>query len=248
MAYRGSWPFPSTPFCAARRRSRPIDALRGGAGALLGLLFAGLLGRLSRSAATDWLHPLLVAPIGASAVLVFAVPASPLAQPRSVLGGNIVSALVGITVAMLVPQTLIAAPLAVGLAIGTMMLLGCLHPPGGAVALITRDRRAGGDQGRLSVRAQSGGRGLGLLTGAGMIWGRLTGHSYPHRVPPPRQPAPHPGPGPGRPHRLQQRRPRRPWPATASCWTSAARTWTPCSARSSCRPPSGCTPRSAAAT
>ena len=48
----------------------------------------------------------------ASAVLVFAVPASPLAQPRSVLGGNIVSALVGITVALLIPQPLIAAPLA----------------------------------------------------------------------------------------------------------------------------------------
>ena len=166
---------------------RPIDALRGGAGALLGLLFAGLLGRFAVASFSgnggDWLHPLLVAPIGASAVLVFAVPASPLAQPRSVLGGNIVSALVGITVAMLFPQPLVAAPLAVGLAIGAMMLLGCLHPPGGAVALICV---IGGpkvaEAGYLFALNPVAVDSL-LLTGAGMIWGRITGHSYPHRAP-----------------------------------------------------------------
>ncbi|MBO9543529.1 HPP family protein [Caulobacter sp.] len=161
---------------------RPIDALRGGAGALLGLLFAGILGRFAVGGG-DWLHPLLVAPIGASAVLVFAVPASPLAQPRSVLGGNIVSALIGVTVAMLIPQTLIAAPLAVGLAIGVMMLLGCLHPPGGAVALICviggpKVAEAGYLFALNPVLVDSL-----LLTGAGMIWGRITGHSYPHRPP-----------------------------------------------------------------
>ena len=163
---------------------RPIDALRGGAGALLGLLFAGVLGRLAVGGG-DWLHPLLVAPIGASAVLVFAVPASPLAQPRSVLGGNVVSALVGITVALLVPPPLIAAPLAVGLAIATMMLLGCLHPPGGAVALICviggpAVAKAGYLFALNPVALDSV-----LLTGAGMAWGRLTGHSYPHRAPAP---------------------------------------------------------------
>jgi len=50
-----------------------------------------------------------VAPLGASSVLVFAVPASPLAQPWSVVGGNCVSALVGIAAAMAIPN----APLAV---------------------------------------------------------------------------------------------------------------------------------------
>lgn len=161
---------------------RPIDALRGGGGALLGLLFAGLLGRLAVGGG-DWLHPLLVAPIGASAVLVFAVPASPLARPRAVLGGNIVSALVGITVALMIPQPLIAAPLAVGLAIGTMMLLGCLHPPGGAVALICviggpAVAKAGYLFALNPVALDSV-----LLTGAGVLWGRLTGHAYPHRAP-----------------------------------------------------------------
>lgn len=168
---------------------RPIDALRGGAGALLGLLFAGVLGRFAVGGG-DWLHPLLVAPIGASAVLVFAVPASPLAQPRAVLGGNIVSALVGITVAMLIPQTLIAAPLAVGLAITTMMLLGCLHPPGGAVALICviggpKVAQAGYLFALNPVAVDSL-----LLVAAGMAWGRLTKHAYPHHAPAPAAPPP----------------------------------------------------------
>jgi CBS domain-containing membrane protein len=175
------------PLLRGKTPIRPIDALRGGVGALLGLLVAGLLGRFAVSSISggggDWLHPLLVAPIGASAVLIFAVPASPLAQPRSVLGGNIVSALVGITVAMLVPQTLVAAPLAVGLAIGTMMLLGCLHPPGGAVALICviggpKVAEAGYMFALNPVAVDSL-----LLTAAGMAWGRLTGHAYPHRPP-----------------------------------------------------------------
>ncbi len=162
--------------------AQPLAALRGGAGALLGLLFAGLLGRLAVGG-ESLVHPLLVAPIGASAVLVFAVPASPLAQPRSVIGGNVVSALVGVTAALLIPSSLIAAPLAVGLAIGMMMLLGCLHPPGGAVALIAviggpAVREAGYLFALSPVLLDSV-----LLVAAGMIWGRLTGHSYPHRVP-----------------------------------------------------------------
>lgn len=167
---------------------RPIDALRAGTGALLGLLFAGLLGRFAVGGA-DWLHPLLVAPIGASAVLVFAVPASPLAQPRAVLGGNIVSAFVGITVALLIPQPLVAAPLAVGAAIGTMMLLGCLHPPGGAVALIcVIGGPAVTKAGYLFALSPVAVDSL-LLVVAGMAWGRVTKHSYPHRVPAP--PSPH---------------------------------------------------------
>lgn len=80
--------------------------------------------------------PLLVAPMGASAVLLFAVPASPLAQPWSIIGGNTLSALVGITVAHWVPDPALAAGLAVALAIALMSLARCLHPPGGAAALL----------------------------------------------------------------------------------------------------------------
>ncbi len=79
--------------------------------------------------------PIIVAPLGASAVLVFAVPSSPLAQPWPVIGGNILSTLVGVTAFILIPNTAIAAGIAVGGAILLMSVLRCLHPPGGAAAL-----------------------------------------------------------------------------------------------------------------
>jgi len=78
----------------------------------------------------------LVAPLGASAVLVFAIPSSPLAQPWSVVGGNTVSALMGLVVCNLIPDPVLAGALAVGGAIGAMFVLRCLHPPGGAMALL----------------------------------------------------------------------------------------------------------------
>jgi CBS domain-containing membrane protein len=78
---------------------------------------------------------LLVAPMGASAVLLFAVPSSPLAQPWSIIGGNTISALVGVTVAHFVHNPVIASGLAVALAIAAMSFTRSLHPPGGAAAL-----------------------------------------------------------------------------------------------------------------
>ncbi len=78
----------------------------------------------------------VVASMGASAVLLFAVPHSPLGQPWNVAGGHLISALVGVTVARWVPQTWAAAPLAVGAAVTAMHYLRCIHPPGGATALV----------------------------------------------------------------------------------------------------------------
>lgn len=78
---------------------------------------------------------LLVASMGASAVLLFAVPHGALSQPWALIGGHTVSAFIGVTCAMLVPNLFIAAALAVGLAIGAMHYLHCIHPPGGATAL-----------------------------------------------------------------------------------------------------------------
>jgi CBS-domain-containing membrane protein len=78
---------------------------------------------------------LIVASMGASAVLLFAVPHGPLSQPWQVMGGHLVSAVIGVTVALLVPGTLVPAALAVALAIGAMHYLRCIHPPGGATAL-----------------------------------------------------------------------------------------------------------------
>ncbi len=79
--------------------------------------------------------PLLVASMGASAMLVFAVSHSPLAQPWPVVGGHLVSAVVGVTCAQMIPSTLLAAALTVGLALLLMLIFRCLHPPGGAAAL-----------------------------------------------------------------------------------------------------------------
>lgn len=83
----------------------------------------------------DMALPLLMAPIGASAVLLFAVPSSPLAQPWSIIGGNLAAAIVGVTCAILIRDVVIAAAFALSLAIAVMFALRCLHPPSGAVAL-----------------------------------------------------------------------------------------------------------------
>jgi len=77
----------------------------------------------------------VIAAVGASSVLIFAVPASPLAQPWAVFGGYVVSATVGVAMARWVPYAPLAAALAVGGAIVAMLTLRCLHAPAGAVAL-----------------------------------------------------------------------------------------------------------------
>lgn len=79
---------------------------------------------------------MLVASMGASAVLLFAVPHGVLSQPWPLVGGNLVSALVGVTCAKLIADPFLAGPLAVSLAIFAMHYLRCIHPPGGATALV----------------------------------------------------------------------------------------------------------------
>ncbi len=79
---------------------------------------------------------LIVPSMGASAVLVFAVPHGKLSQPWALVGGQLSSAVVGVSCFYLVPNLYLAAGLAVGLAIGIMHVLRCIHPPGGATALV----------------------------------------------------------------------------------------------------------------
>jgi CBS domain-containing membrane protein len=79
--------------------------------------------------------PYMVASMGASSVLLFAVPYSPLSQPWPFLGGHLVSSSVGVTCALFIPDPVMAIAAAVSLAIAAMHLTRCLHPPGGAVAL-----------------------------------------------------------------------------------------------------------------
>jgi CBS-domain-containing membrane protein len=87
--------------------------------------------------------PLLLAPFGASCVLVFGVPASPFARLRNVVGGYLVSASVGLgAVAVLGPETAGMAA-GVGLAIMAMMATDTVHPPAGAVPIVVALSRPG---------------------------------------------------------------------------------------------------------
>lgn len=99
--------------------------------------FLGILGVLiiSHGALGGQGAALVVTSMGASAVLLFAAPHSPLSQPWPVLGGHMLSSAVGITCALLINDTLTAAAVAVALSIAVMYYLRCLHPPGGAAAL-----------------------------------------------------------------------------------------------------------------
>lgn len=109
----------------------PREQALGALGAGLGLLLTALISRAALGENSPW----LIAPMGASAVLLFAVPSSPLAQPWSILAGNLVSALIGVSCARMIPDPALAAGLAGSLAIAAMFALRCLHPPGGAVAV-----------------------------------------------------------------------------------------------------------------
>ena len=156
------------------------DRLIAAAGAIIGIAATGLL--CGVLAGTGAARPLLVAPMGASAVLLFAVPASPLAQPWSILGGNVLSALVGIAVALAIPNSTVAAGVGVGLAIAVMSLARCLHPPGGAVALSAVLGGAAGSAHPFMFALYPVGLNSLLLILAGLAFHRMSGHTYPHRA------------------------------------------------------------------
>lgn len=113
---------------------RWIERWRSVLGAFIGLFLvfaaAQYLGELS--GIDEW----LMASLGASALLVFALPGSPMAQPWAVIAGNTVSALIGISCFHLIGQPLIALSAAAALSILGMFVLRCLHPPAAAVSLI----------------------------------------------------------------------------------------------------------------
>ena len=122
-------------FRPARTRINAQERWRIVVGVFFGILLTGVLCHLGGDKYVASL-PWLVAPLGASAVLVFATPASPLAQPWAVVGGNTLSALVGMACASWAAPPELAAAVAVGTAISVMFALRCLHPPGGASALM----------------------------------------------------------------------------------------------------------------
>ncbi len=176
----------TTPHSAATPGLMPaigkIGWLPGALGAGLAILLTGWISQAALGTAPDL--PWLIAPMGASAVLVFVLPASPLSQPWPVAGGHLIAAAVGLACHAIVPLPALAAALAVGLAIALMSLARCLHAPAGGTAV-------------LAALASPAVAGLGwrflvfpvlpnvlVLIVCGLIWHRITGHSYPHRAAP----------------------------------------------------------------
>jgi CBS-domain-containing membrane protein len=98
-------------------------------GGFFGILVLGGLSLLSH-------NPCLMAPFGATCVLLFAVPDSPLAQPRAVIGGHLVASLLTLTLLHVLGGDLWVTCLAVAVAIGAMQLTHTVHPPAGATPLV----------------------------------------------------------------------------------------------------------------
>lgn len=167
-------------------RMSPSDYLRSGLGALLGLLVAAGAAHLLAVGPADL--PLIVAPMGASAVLLFAAPASPLAQPWAVVGGNVVSTVVGVAVARVVDEPALAAAAAVAAAIVVMSATRCLHPPGGACALFAALGTGTVAEQGFAFAVFPVGINSVCLVGIAMLVNNATGRTYPHQPPAP-QPA-----------------------------------------------------------
>ncbi len=167
-------------------KPHPREALLGALGVLLGLVFvdgvlwlAGLLAGLPDAGILA--HPVLIAPFGASAVLIYATPASPLAQPWSVVMGNGIAAVCAVVVLQAGLPLMVAVALAAFLAVGAMAFARALHPPGGAVAVATvlaasPDHMPGAYYIAVTVLL-----GSALLVSFGMLYHWATGRSYPFR-------------------------------------------------------------------
>lgn len=104
-------------------------------GAFVGIYLVSILNELLR---VDMLNSVfLVGSFGASAVLIYGAPHADFSQPRNLIGGHVISALIGITVYKYIPLDIpLLGALAVSLSVVAMHLTCTLHPPGGATALI----------------------------------------------------------------------------------------------------------------
>lgn len=137
--------------------------LKSGVGAVLAMTAIGGL-----AAVTD--VPLLIAPFGASAVLLFGQPASPLAQPMNVFGGYLVAASLALAATIWLPGVWWAATAAVGISIGLMLAFRLTHPPAGAIPIVAYSS-AMAPETLLTV----------ILTGCACLVAIATLH---HRIPP----------------------------------------------------------------
>nr|WP_246431551.1 HPP family protein [Paenibacillus endophyticus] len=107
----------------------PRNALIGAIGGFTAIAVLALLSELTASA---W----MMAPFGATCVLAFGLWDAPLSQPRNIIGGHVISTLVGLLCLHFFGQSIWVMAAAVGLSIGLMMLSKTTHPPAGADPLV----------------------------------------------------------------------------------------------------------------
>ena len=157
----------------------PLEALRAGIGALIGLGVAGLL-VLSPSVDLR-LGLYLIAPFGATSVLIFAVPNSPLAQPWSAVVGNTLAAVVGVGVVLAVGDPALRIALAVSLSIVILGFARAVHPPAGAVAMTAALNPEAIHELGFRFALAPVAAGTALLVAIGILYARLTGRHYPFR-------------------------------------------------------------------
>lgn len=173
------------------------EKLISAAGAFVGIAAVWWICRLWLDEAAA---PLLIASMGASAVLLFAVPHGILSQPWPLVGGHLLSALVGVACQQLWPAEPWTAPLAVAAAILAMYYLRCIHPPGGATALTAviggeTVQRLGFDFVLFPVAVNLVGMlGVAVLFNYPFPWRRYPGVLARRRAPAPVSPAHHPSP------------------------------------------------------
>lgn len=104
-------------------------SLFSGIGGLLAIMIIALLTK-------ETSIPFIMAPFGASCVLAFGVPDSPLSQPRNIIGGHLISSTIGVMILILLGNEWYSMALGVGLAIAIMQLTKTTHPPAGADPLV----------------------------------------------------------------------------------------------------------------
>lgn len=137
-----------------------------------GLIAIGVIGALTAISQT----PLIMAPFGASCVLLFSLPASPLSQPANVVGGHLLSTLIGLLLRLALPDVWWAQALAVGLVIAAMAALRLTHPPAGADPLVVFAADPGFDFLVLPVLI-----GSCALVAVAAVFHRVSGTPYPNK-------------------------------------------------------------------
>ncbi|PLK27239.1 HPP family protein [Novosphingobium sp. TH158] len=174
----------STPhFVAATPQTMPAVGhsgwLPGALGAMLAIALTGWASHLILP--SNPTLPWLIAPMGASAVLVFLLPASPLSQPWPVVGGHLLAALTGLACHALVPLPWLAAALAVGLSVAVMSMARCLHAPAGGTALLPVLASPAVSTMNANYLLLPLVLNVILMVVCGWGWHQLSGHSWPHR-------------------------------------------------------------------